>query len=94
MPETVADGKNVLGGSFEIFIDGDTRGFVFDFGVFEAVVEGRLATGGQYDAIDADHFFFLGIFEYNAFREFVFFEGDNFGTGKDGDTEFLSKIFG
>ena len=32
--DTIADGVNMLGGSFKMFIDGDTGGFVFDFGVF------------------------------------------------------------
>ncbi len=81
MTEAVADSKDVLSGGFEIFIDDNAGGFVFDFGIFETIIEGRLTAGGENDAIDANHFFVFAIFEDDAFRKFVFFEGDNFGTG-------------
>lgn len=81
MAEAVADSKNMLGGSFEIFVDDNTGGLVFNFGVFETVIEGRLTAGGEDNAVDADHFFVFAVFEYDAFRKFVFFERDNFGAG-------------
>lgn len=71
----------MLGGGFEILIDDNARGFVFDFGVFETVIEGRLTAGGENDAIDANHFFIFAVFKDDAFRKFVFFECDNFGAG-------------
>lgn len=94
LAETVADSEDVFGGGFEIFIDDNAGGFVFDLGVFEAVIEGGLTASGDNNAIDADHFFVFAVFEDNAFGEFVFFESNNFGAGEDGDAKFLGKIFG
>ena len=36
--KTVADGVDVLGGGFEVFVNGNANIGVFDLGVFETVV--------------------------------------------------------
>ena len=76
----IAYSIDVFGRSFKIFVGGDAAVFVFDFDVFETVVECGFAAGSKNDAIDTNHFFGIVVAEDDAFAEFVFFEGDNFGV--------------
>lgn len=80
LAEAVADSKDMLSGGFEVFVDNNAGGFIFDFGVFKTIIEGRLTAGGENDTIDTDHFFVFAVFKDNAFRKFIFFECDDFGA--------------
>ena len=78
--EGVADGVDVFGGGFKVFIGGDAGVFEFDAGVFEAVVETDLAAGSEDDAVGANHFFATAINKNDMLAVIVFAEGYDFGT--------------
>ena len=78
--EAIADGVDMLGGGFEEAVNGNAGFLVFNFGVFETVVEARFAAGGKDDAIYTDHFFGVVMTENDALTEFVLLQCDDFAT--------------
>ena len=78
--DAIADSVNVLGGSFKVFVDFDAGIGEFDIGVFEATVEIGLATSGESDLRDTNHFFGGAVSEDNIFADFVFADGDGFAV--------------
>ena len=76
--DTIADGIDVFGGSFEIFVDFDTGIGEFDVSVFEPAVEIWLIAGGKGNFFDAHHFLSGAVAEDNVFANFVFADGDCF----------------
>ena len=92
--DTVADGINVLGGSFERFIDDDARIFEFDFGVVETEVDVGFTASSKDDVGDANHFLGVAVAEDDVPTDVVLADGDDFARVEDGGTEFAGEIIG
>lgn len=91
--QTIADGVDVFGASFEIFVTFDTFVTIFDAGGFEiyALDIGGVA-GGEDDTINADHFVGVFVTKNDFLAEFVFFDGVNFTVGEDGDALLVGEV--
>ena len=90
--KAIADGVDILGGSFEIAVDDNARILVFDAGVFETKIESGLAAGGEDDAVGANHFFGAAIYENDALSGGVLFERDDFRTGENHYAKFAREV--
>ena len=83
--DTIADGVDVFGGSFEEFVDGDASFFVFDAGVFETKINVGETAGGKGDFFDADHFFGGSVAEDDIFAGGILSDSDSFAVIEDVD---------
>ena len=76
--DTIANGVNMFGGSFKIFINDNAGVLVFDFSVFKADIKIRSATGSKGDLFGADHFLGSAMTEDDEFTVFIFADSDDF----------------
>ena len=53
-----------------------------------------MAASGKDDAVDADHFFGVGVAEDDAFAEVVFFESNDFAASEDSNAESIGEVAG